>query len=97
MKLFKQLNCKFKTNKSLSDFYSNLSKDALEKRKTTYFTIYLVSITLWVSGLIIYTLAGLMDPPMLALYSGTTIAILTLLWADYRSKIKLINDTLKSK
>ena len=97
MEAIQRLKCAFTTKKSLRQFYSDLPKDQLEERKTYNFQVFLSLSTVWVISWFIIVWSTKMDMPLLILYTGAILGTIISLWADYRNKVKLIDELLKLK
>jgi|GEM_PF-4572256 len=97
MNLISQLKCAFTTKQSAEDYYANLTKEELEKRKASQLKIYLSTSVTWVTAMIATVIAAKMNIPVLILYVGVIIALLLTTFIDYRKRVQLIERIIKSK
>jgi len=95
MEVLKKLKCALTSKKPLERYYAELSSEELIKRKAYHLKVYLLTSLCWVFSFVIIIWAAKMDAPILILYTGTIIGVLITLWADYRKKVKLIDDLIK--
>lgn len=82
---------------NVAEYYQKLSKEELMERKKSQTRIYLSTSVAWLAALLMTLYAAKMDPELIILYSGVVVSLLITLFADYRKRIKLINDLIDKK
>jgi len=97
MEALKKLKCALNSRVSLKDYYKSLSKEELQKRKPHQRNVLLGLITTWGISWFLIVQSTKMDMPLFILFSGTVIGTIISLWVDYRNKIRMIDELLRSK
>ena len=97
LRIFNRLKCTLANKQTLRSYYEGLSKEQLKARKKSTLNTYLATSIAWSSALLTIAIVAKMGVPLFILYVGVTISLLITTWTDYRHRISLINQILKSK
>jgi len=97
MKIISRQKCAISSKEGLRSYYQRLSKEELEKRKSSQLNVFLTTSLAWVTSLIAVIVAAKISFPLIILYFGVIISLLITTRIDYRQRISLIDDALRVK
>ena len=97
MTFLSKLKCAVTSKVSLKEFYTKLSVKELKDRKSYHFSVFLTMSLVWILTFATIVWAASLDMPLTILYGGIVLSTIISLWVDYRKKVKLIDDLLKSR
>jgi hypothetical protein len=95
MKTIGKLNCKFRSQERLEDFYARLSVEELRHRKKKLLMRYLMPGAMWLISVVLIAMS-LTKPALFTAYLFSAPAVFISLFSDYRRRLKIINRLLQA-
>lgn len=97
MNIAQRLKCSISATGNSEAYYATLSESQLEAKLRSTKNLYVVNGIAWGTALGLTLLFGVMDTPLLILYSGAVIGTLFMTVVTYREERKKILKALRSK
>ena len=97
MNFVKKLKCSIYSKQNLRFYYESLSKEELANRRSSQLNFFITTNLAWIFSFVTILIASKMSPPLIILYAGVIISLLISTWTDYKRRVSLIDEILKSK
>lgn len=97
MNIISRIKCSINAKQDLRSYYESLSEQELKKRRSSLLMVFIATNLAWIFSFITILLSVRMDPPLMVFYGGVIISLVILSWGDYRRRVSLIDEILKSK